>query len=138
MLDIKFIEENIEMVKKCVKNKNAKVDIDALLELDEKRKKAQLELDTLKAEKNALSKDITGAPSEEVKKKASDLKTKIQKVEELYKDAHAEFYAMLYTVPNVSDPSVPVGKDENENVEVKIVGEKPNFDLEVPSSSLFI
>lgn len=133
MLDIKYIKENRAYVETCVKNKHVTVDIGALLALDEKRREYIQKLDTLRAQKKDVSKKFEGKDEEAVKKEAKELKTAIQDMEKEYESVKTEYEALLYKVPNVTSPDMPVGKDEDDNVVIKEVGTKPTFDFEPKS-----
>ena len=133
MLDIKFIRENTERVKQAVKNKNKDVDIDALLGLDEKRRKILTELDNARARQNKASSQIASAPADERQEMINamgELKEKVKELEAQYTPILQEFEKMLYQVPNITDPAMPVGKDEDDNVVLKKWGEIPEFDFE--------
>jgi len=125
MLDIKFIRENAEKVKEAAKNKNRKVDIDRLLEVDEERRKLIGESENLRAERNKLAKEAQKDATARGKGRA--LKEKIAHIEAELKKAEEEFTSLMYQVPNVPDESVPIGPDASSNVEVKKWGKVPEF-----------
>ncbi|HPY97313.1 MAG TPA: serine--tRNA ligase [Candidatus Cloacimonadota bacterium] len=132
MLDLKFIRENIDLVKQSVKNKNEKADIDALINLDEKKRKAQFEFDNLRAEQNRVSKEIALLKKE--KKDASELLSEMQslatKIKELsseLSDLSASLDTYVLTVPNIPHSSVKIGKNEEENTIIREWGEKREF-----------
>ncbi len=132
MLDIKFIRENVDRVKESTKNKNKDIDIDRLLELDETRRKLMTQLDDARAEQNKASTEIAKASDADRQKMidaVSGLKENVQSLEKELEPIVEEFNALLYSIPNVTDPKMPVGVDENDNVVIKQVGEKPNFDF---------
>ncbi len=132
MLDIKFIRENVDRVKSAVKNKNKDVDIDKLLELDERRREIMTRLDEARAEQNTASAEIAKASEtdrEVMIKSVAELKERVKALEEELAPVAEEFASLLYQVPNVTDPAMPVGKDEDENVVIKQVGEKPTFNF---------
>ena len=124
MLDIKFIRENPEKVKEAARNKRAKVDIDAALMLDTEHREVLQKLEVLRAQQNKKSKEAQGG-SEELKK----LKADIQGLEKQEVKLKAELERMLLLVPNIPLEMVPVGKDESENVVVREVGKKNQFDF---------
>jgi len=133
MLDIKFIRENIELVKESAEKKNKTIDFTRLIELDDSRKKMQQEIDVLRAQQNTASSAIAQAEGEERQAmidEVSKIKKEIQDLEEKHKPVKIEFDALVFSIPNVIDESVPVGADEEENVVVKTWGEKPSFDFE--------
>jgi len=123
MLDIKYIRENPDKVKQGCQNKQVNIDIDKLLELDKKRRGLLQEKEALKAKQNKLGKD----QQEEAKK----LKIKIKELNPELEKFQKEFDELLYKVPNVTDPKMPIGKSENENVEIKKWGEVPKFDFKI-------
>lgn len=128
MIDINILRENPELVKQSAANKNAKVDIDKALELDENRRKIIVEVENLKALRNKVTLEIAAA-----KKNKEDAQTKIEEmrvvsgnIKELdsqLAEVETEFNDILLQIPNIHDESVPVGKTENENIITKTVGE---------------
>ena len=131
MLDIKFIRENKEAVKKNCELRNIKCDIDRLLELDEERRKLIGEIGKLKEQKNELNEKMKSAEDktaliEEGKKIKSQLEEKAPKLEEVEK----EWKKILIKVPNLTHPASPIGKDDSENKEIERYGEPPKFDFE--------
>jgi len=139
MLDIKLIRSNPEYVKErlATRDKIYADKIDELLILDKERRDAIAEVEKLKAEKNRLSKDIGRLYKEGKKKEAEDLKEevnhknkKIEEIERELKDIEAKFRNLLLSIPNIPHQSVPIGKDENDNVEIRRWGEPRKFDFE--------
>ncbi len=133
MLDIKFIRENVERVKAAVEGKNKSIDIGKLLELDDERKALQSKLDDARAEQNKASAEIAKASEGDRQgmiEAVSTLKGKVQELEQQLAPVQEEFDALLYTVPNITDPAMPIGKSEEENVVIKKVGEIPSFKFE--------
>jgi len=135
MIDIKFIRSNVELVKAAIRNKNEKADLDALLALDEKRRKLQFDFDNLKAKQNSVSQVI--AQKKKAREAADNELTEMAQVAEEIKQVSAnlnsvnlEFDHLLLTIPNVPQPEVPVGKDETANTLEKVWGEKPVFNFE--------
>ena len=138
MLDIKFIRQNPELVKKGARKKRADIDIDLILQKDEKHRGVIQQLDVLRAEQNQLSKSVSGGkPSEDIIKQSKDLKVRIEQLENKEKPLNEELGKMLLMVPNLPLEDVPEGKDENDNVVLREVGEKSKFDFE-PKSYLEI
>lgn len=130
MLDIKFIENNIELVKKGAKDKNFNLDIDKLLELNKKRKSILKDLENLKAIKNRISKEIPKKSNEEKAKLISQMKKVKEdelKLSSELKNIEKEFNELLLMVPNPALEEVPVGKDDSDNVEVEKWGKIPEF-----------
>lgn len=134
MLDIKFIRENKEIVEEGAKKKHVDVDISDLIALDDKRLAALKEVDGIRSEVNRVSNNIARDQDpalkiqliEEMRGVKEDLKAK----EENLRQVMEEWQKMMLMVPNVPDMSVPEGKSEEENKELKTWGEKPNFDFE--------
>ena len=135
MLDIKFIRDNVDIVKEAIKNKNVKLNLDEFLELDRNRRKLLTEVETLKAKKNEVSAKIGKMMKE--KKNSKDLIASMkaesqkiaeieQKVEEIDKK-HSDF---IYSIPNIPDKSVPIGLAPEANKVIKEWGKQPQFDFE--------
>lgn len=134
MLDIKYIKENKELVKKAAIDKLIKIDIERLLELDTILKDVNKKLDDLKEERNKTSSLIPTLGNEEKKEKieyVKDLKEQIAILEESIANEKNEFDNLMYQVPGVPLPEVPIGKSDEENVEIKRVGTIPSFDFEI-------
>ncbi len=127
MLDIKFIRENLELVKTAAKNKNREVDFDKLLALDDRRKELLQKSETLRAERNIIS---VKREAESVKR-GKELKEQLKLLEDELRYVEEEFDDLMLTVPNVPDKSVPVGNDATGNVEIKKWGEIKKFDFPV-------
>ncbi|MBI4062502.1 serine--tRNA ligase [Candidatus Gottesmanbacteria bacterium] len=119
MLDIKFIRENLDVVKEAAVNKNREVDWEMLLKLDDKRRELIGKAETLRAERNANTD----------REKGKQIKQNLKVLEEELREIEEKFTALMLTVPNVPDKSVPVGKDSSGNREVKRWGEIPKFDF---------
>ncbi len=142
MLDIKFVRENPDVVKQNIKNKfqNEKLPlVDELIELDEKVRKAQTKADELRASKNKLSKDIGALMSKGQKQEAINLKEEISKIskeleelEPVELELSEKIKKIMMILPNIIDKSVPIGKDDSENVEIERFGEPKVPDFEVP------
>ena len=122
MINIKYLRENKKEVLKGIKAKGFNVDIDMILELDEKRSLLRQEIEHLNAErkKAALKKNIK--QGKEIKNKLSDLENEEKEVEE-------KLNQFLRKSPNLPLPEVPIGKGETDNIVIREVGEKPEFDF---------
>ncbi len=128
MLDIKFIRENIELVNKSAENKNRKVDLDRLLELDKNRRELIGEIEKVRGERNKSSKfKVQSSKLDEQREAGRKLKEEMQVLEEKLREVEKDYNGLMLTVPNVPDKSVPVGKDSSSNVEVRKWGEIPKF-----------
>ena len=142
MLDIKFVRENPEIVKQNIKKKfqDKKLPlVDEVIELDDQNRKIKKEVESLRAEKNSLSKKIGGLMKEGKKEEAEEIKAKVaagnDKIDELTaeeKRTAEEIKKRMMVIPNIIDPSVPIGKDDSENVELERFGEPVVPDFEVP------
>ena len=132
MLDIKFIRANVDRVKAAVRNKNKDVDIDRLLALDDERRTLQQDVESLRAEQKAASTAIAAADADARAQKIAamtQLKATLKEKSAHLARVREEYEALLYTVPNVTDPAMPVGKDESDNVVLRTWGRKPQFDF---------
>jgi seryl-tRNA synthetase len=135
MLDIKFIRENTKLVKTAVINKNAKADIDKILQLDADKRMKQFEFDNLRAEQNRVSKEISALKKEkkdtgEIIRKMGKMSADIKKLSAELSDLSAETENLLLAVSNIPHETVPVGKDEESNLFIREWGEKKQFDFE--------
>lgn len=130
MLDIKFIRENLDLVKAGAQKKRIEVDLDALIALDEKRRELTTALDAKKAEQNAVSKEVATADAEKraaLIESVRSVKEDIQRGEEELREVLASWRLLMVQVPNIPDMSVPDGADDSANTEVRTWGEKPSF-----------
>lgn len=136
MLDINFIRENKDIVIAGAKKKHVDVDIEALLKLDDVRRKLTQGVDELRAQQNTASEKIPNVSAGERATLLSEMKTvkeTLQKKEEELKAALEDWKVLMLRVPNVPDISVPEGDSEADNQEVKVWGEKPKFDFQPKS-----
>ena len=142
MLDIKFVRMNPDVVKENIKKKyqDEKLPlVDEVLELDQRNRDIKQEVEGLRAERNKISKQIGGLMSQGKKEEAEELKRQIaenaDRVEALSieeKEVEEKLKKDMMTIPNIIDPSVPIGKDDSENVEVERFGEPVVPDFEIP------
>ena len=142
MIDIKFLRENPDVVKENIKKKfqDDKLPlVDEVIELDTKRRAAQTEADEIKANKNKISKQIGALmaqgkkeEAEEVKKQVAEGAAKLAELEKTQAELEEKVLKIMMVIPNIIDPSVPVGKDDSQNVEVQRYGEPVVPDVEVP------
>lgn len=133
MLDIKFIRENIDIVKAGAKKKRIDVDLDKLIKLDDERKELLQRVETKKAEQNSYNEKIASASPEEKEQmigEMSKLKATLQEEEEQLKNVLDEWKAIMLQVPQVPDMSVPDGASDEDNAEIKVWGEPTKFDFE--------
>lgn len=131
MLDIKFIRENAEEIKKAIINKNIDLDLDLLLELDKKRVALMQKIEEFNSLKNDLNYLMKKAKDDEEKKeiieKGKEIKNKLEEKEPEYNNIKKEFNILMEKVPVIPSSDTPVGKSDAENVEVYNWGEKPEF-----------
>ena len=141
MLDIKFLRENPDIVKKNIENKfqfDKLPLVDEVIDLDQKKRAAQQEADSLRANKNKIAKEIGALmaqgkkeEAEEVNKKVSESAARLSELEKMEKELDEKIMNIMLIIPNIIDPSVPIGKDDSENVEIKKYGDPvvPEFDV---------
>lgn len=142
MIDIKFLRENPDLVKENIKKKfqDHKLPlVDEVIELDQQRRENQAKADAIRAEKNKISKEIGALmaqgkkeEAEEVKKKVAESSALLKELEEKEPILEEKVKSIMMRIPNIIDESVPVGKDDSENVEVEKFGEPVVPDFEIP------
>ena len=142
MLDIKFVRENPEIVKQNIRNKfqDQKLGlVDEVIELDAQKRAAQQEADGLRADRNRLSKQIGALmgqgkrdEAEEVKKQVAAQADRLAELSEKEKELDERILKIMMVIPNIIDPSVPIGKDDSENVERERFGDPVVPDFEIP------
>ena len=142
MLDIRFLRENPEVVKQNIRNKfqdNKLPMVDEVIELDKRNREIKQEVEALRAERNKISKMIGGLMKEGKREEAEEAKKQVtanaETVERLSaeeKEVEEKIKTIMMTIPNIIDPSVPIGKDDSENVEVQKYGEPVVPDYEIP------
>ena len=142
MIDIKFLRENPEVVKENIRKKfqDSKLGlVDEVIALDLESRKTQQEADDLRANRNKISKEIGGLMAKGLKEEAEQKKAEVAagakrlvELEEKEKELEEKITKIMMTIPNIIDPSVPIGKDDTENVEVTRYGEPVVPDFEVP------
>ena len=142
MIDIKFLRENPEVVKENIKKKfqDSKLPlVDEVIALDEERRKVQVEADSIRAGKNKIAKEIgmlmgqgKREEAEAKKKEVAANAVRLVELEAMEKELQEKVTTIMMTIPNIIDPSVPIGKDDSENVEVTKYGEPVVPDFEIP------
>ena len=142
MIDIKFLRENPEVVKENIKKKfqDAKLPlVDEVIALDLESRKTQQEADELRANKNKISKEIGGLMAQGKREEAEAKKAEVAaqakrlaELEEIEPQLQEKIMNIMMKIPNIIDPSVPIGKDDNENVEIQKYGEPVVPEFEVP------
>ena len=142
MLDLRFVRENPEIVKQNIRNifQDSKLPlVDEVIALDAENRAAKKEADDLRAGKNKIAKQIGAMmaqgkkeEAEELKKKVGEDAARLAELEEKEKELSERITKIMMTIPNIIDPSVPIGKDDSENVEVQKYGEPVVPDFEIP------
>ena len=142
MIDIKFLRNNPEIVKENIRKKfqDRKLPlVDQVIELDKQSRAAQQEAGELRASRNKISKSIGALmaqgkkeEAEEMKKKVAEQADRLAELEKLEAELQEKVTKIMMTIPNIIDPSVPIGKDDSENVEVQKYGEPVVPDFEIP------
>lgn len=142
MIDLKFLRENPEVVKQNIKNKfqDHKLPlVDEVIELDAKARAVQQEADDLRASRNKLSKQIGQLMGQGKKDEAEAVKAQVNanaarlaELEEQEKELQEKVTRIMMTIPNIIDPSVPIGKDDSCNVEIEKFGDPVVPDFEIP------
>ena len=142
MLDLKFVRENPDLVRQNIKNKFQEEKlplVDEVIRLDAERRAAQQEADQLRAGRNKLSKQIGALmgqgkkeEAEEVKKQVAADAARLEDLSAKEKELDEKVTKIMMTIPNIIDPSVPIGKNDSENVEVQKYGEPAVPDFEIP------
>ena len=142
MIDIKFLRANPDVVKENIKKKfqDSKIElVDKVIELDEQYRKTKVECDNLRNQRKVKSKEIGGFmakgmkdEAEAAKAEVAELGTKLTEMEELEVKLEADIREIMLVIPNIIDESVPIGKDDSENVEVERFGEPAVPEFEVP------
>ena len=145
MIDIKFLRENPDVVKQNIKNKfqDSKLPlVDEVIELDAQARATQQEADDLRANRNKLSKQIGALmaqgkkeEAEEIKKQVTEQAERLSELQENETELQAKVKEIMMIIPNIIDPSVPIGKDDSENVEIERFGEPVVPDFEIPYHS---
>ena len=142
MIDIKFLRENPDAVKENIKKKfqDSKLPlVDEVIELDAQLRKAQQRGDSLRADRNRISKEIGGFmakgqkdEAEKAKAQVKEFSDELEALEKQEEELSEKVKKIMMTIPNIIDPSVPIGKDDSENVEITRYGEPVVPDFEIP------
>jgi len=149
MIDIRYIREDVDVVKDALKKRDVEVDLDKLLEFDKRRRDVLLEIETRRAQRNENSKNVgelmktvgtlkrEGSSTRDLEKTLSEIKDATSKIgDEItelvghLRPLESEIGSLLLTVPNIPDDATPVGPDESYNKEIRRWGEIPKFDFE--------
>ena len=133
MLDIKFIRENLDLVKKNIKNRNMAADADLAVSLYDEKNSLQQEIDSLRQKRNTNASLMKGKLSAEERavliEEGKAVKEKISELEKLFAEKEADYNKAMLEIPNMAHPAVPVGKEDKDNTEIKKVGKIPSFNF---------
>ena len=142
MIDLKFLRENPDIVKQNIKNKYQEHKlplVDEVIELDQKSRAAQQEADDLRSKKNQVSKQIGALmaqgkkeEAEAVKAEVAEISKRLAELEPMEKELSEKVTEIMMKIPNIIDPSVPIGPDDSANVEIEKFGEPVVPDFEIP------
>ena len=142
MLDIKFLRTNPDIVKQNIKNKfqDDKLPlVDEVIELDKEFREAKTRAEYLRSQRNKISKQIGALmgqgkkeEAEEVKKQVTDMASELEALSVKETELEEKIRKIMLIIPNIIDPSVPIGKDDSENVEIERFGEPAVPDYEIP------
>lgn len=134
MLEIKFVRQNLSLVQTALSNRGASVDMDLFKTWDERRRTTLFDIEELRRLRNTVSDKIAqmkraGEPSEDLILQMREVAEKIKTLEKYLSEDEERVHAALMDIPNIPHESVPIGKNETENVVLQQVGEKPTFDF---------
>jgi seryl-tRNA synthetase len=134
MLDLKFIRENVDLVRQAIVNKNEKADVDKLVKLDEQRRESLKAVEALKSQRNQASQEIAsmkreGRDAQAAISEMQQVNAKIKELDEQVRVIHEQISELQSWIPNIPHETTPVGKDENSNVVVKSWGEPKKQDF---------
>ncbi|MCD6487389.1 MAG: serine--tRNA ligase [Syntrophobacterales bacterium] len=135
MLDIKFIRENIDLVRAKLEERGDAIDLDQFSAMDRKRRNILQEVETLRSDRNSVSKEIgarkqNGEDASDLIAKMGSVSSKIKKLDEALKETEALLHGLTMTIPNIPHESVVCGTGDEDNPVVRQWGEKPRFDFE--------
>lgn len=132
MLDLKFVRENPQLVEEAMRNKGEEADLEEFLRLDEKRRSLLAKVEALKNKRNTVSRQIgelkrKGQDAQELLAQMKEVAEEIRLMDGAVRELEDKMQAILYYFPNIPDEDVPLGKDENDNVQVRSFGRPPEF-----------
>jgi len=135
MLDVKFVRENLNVVRKSLEKRGMEADLDRFAELDEKKRKLLFDVEQLKYIRNRISGEIAelkrvGKDAQEKIISMRELSQKIKSLDAQVRELDVALKRMMLDIPNIPHPSVPMGIDERDNEVIRYWGEPPKFDFE--------
>jgi seryl-tRNA synthetase len=135
MIEIKFVRQNLEKVRQALSTRGETADLNLFQQNDEKRRALLVEIEELRHRRNIVSEDIArlkkeGAPAEEMVGEMKTVSDRIKGLEKTLSESENIIHEILMGIPNIPNETVPIGKNESDNLLVKQVGEIPNFDFE--------
>lgn len=131
MLDIKFIRNNIEIVRKAIANKNSDVNLDLLIDTDTRRRSLLSQIEALQSQKNDIAKRIAiSKGDEQLIEEGKKIRLEIESLEKSFREADTQFQELMFKLPNIPSEDTPIGRDDSENIVIKKVGEIPDFDFQ--------
>lgn len=133
MIDLRELKSRHDEIAANIKNRNMRVDLDAIIALGDKRSSVMQEADALRARRNEVAKQMKGKLDPETRAKlieeGKELKTRIAEIEKEASDLDAQYLAAARTIPNYANPEAPIGKEDKDSTAVKFVGKPPVFDF---------
>lgn len=133
MIDLRELKSRHDEIAANIKNRNMRVDLDAIIALGDKRSSVMQEADALRARRNEVAKQMKGKLDQETRAKlieeGKELKTRIAEIEKEASDLDAQYLAAARTIPNYANPKAPIGKEDKDSTAVKFVGKPPVFDF---------
>ena len=133
MIDLRELKSRHDEIAANIKNRNMRVDLDAIIALGDKRSSVMQEADALRARRNEVAKQMKGKLDPETRAKlieeGKELKTRIAEIEKEASDLDAQYLAAARTIPNYANPKAPIGKEDKDSTAVKFVGKPPVFDF---------
>ena len=135
MLDLKFVRNNPEIIKEALAKRGNKASLDEFLELDEQRRENLVVVEQLKNRRNTVSQEVgrlkkEGKPADEIVLEMRQVSQEIKDIDDQIRVIEEQLQSILLNIPNIPDISVPVGKSENDNIEIRLWGEPTKFDFE--------
>lgn len=135
MLEIKYVRKNLSLIEEALKNRGGNVDLASFMSIEKERRDIIQVLENLQNKRNVVSNDIArmkkeGVNADDLVLEMREVSAKVKELDKQLTDIDEKVNAILYTLPNIPHASVPVGRDENDNPEIRRVGEPPGFDFE--------